>query len=214
MPTRSPRKGHGGRVIGLNIIILEPPPPAPAAHKGGAALPPEAAVDGTAALGKSARGIVPTAKDAVTNSRLRGTLQVRAPGQRLIGRRLQPRRHGLIHGGRAKPPGQTPARVLATLPRNQAPHPHGAARRRHGLGPALNPHRLMPGGGLGFLLSHMLVPFRRARAPLQAFLFRDYNGSPKAGQRRGRGGERPGRSPAVAAPQTTRSWFTTRRPSS
>ena len=162
-------------------------------------------MDGTAALGKSARGIVPIAKDVATNSRLRGTLQVRAPGQRLIGRRLHPRRHGLIRGGGR-------AGVLATLPRNQAPHPRGAARRRHGLGPALNPHQLTVGGGRGFLHFHRLALSRRARTPLQATLFSSYKGSPWAGQRLGRGGERPGRSPVAAALRTTRPWSTTRRP--
>ena len=130
---------------------------------------------------------------------------VKALGERLSGRRLHPRRHGLTRGGGR-------ARALAILPQKQAPHPRGAARRRHGLGPALNPHQLMVGGGRGFRHFHRRALSRRARAPLPATLFSSSKGSPWAGQKLGCGGGRPGRCRVAAALRTTRSWSTTRRP--
>ena len=212
--TRFPREGRGGKATGRRIVRPTSPPLEPAAHKPRATPPPEAAADGTATPGQSARGIAPTAKDVAMSNGHRGNRQAQTPGQRLIGRRPALRRRGPTRGGSNGIPGPVTDTLLDVPPPSQAPHPHGATRRRHGPDPGLSLRRHTVDGGRGFLRSHMLGPLMQAQARLQASSFKDYNGSPMAGQRRGRGGVPPGQSPAVAVPRTTQSWSTMRHPSS
>ena len=220
---RSPKKGHGGRGTGLHTITLAPPPPEPAAHtrrrhtsrrrEGGTALPPGIAAHGTVAPGRIARGIGPLTKGVATSNRLRGARPTTGPGPRPGGTRQHPRSRGLMRrGGHARPTGRTTSLALASLSRIQGPHPHGAARRLGGLGPAPNPHQLTVGGDRRFLRFHGLVLSRRARTSPPATPFSSCNGYRWAGHRPGRGGDRAGRSQVAASPQITRSWFTTRRP--
>ena len=228
---RPPRAGHGGRGTSLRVTTRVSLAPEPAAHtrrghtrrceESGAAPLQEPAAHTMGAPGTIARGTAPTTSGAVKSSRIRGALQAPGPGQDQTGA-LPGVRYALIievhrrhsptrGGGRAMPPGRTMVQEWATRPRNQEPRPHGAARRKGGLGHAPKPHQPMVDMDPAFLPSHDLVPFKRVQAQLRAISFSNYRRSLGAGRRPGHGGDGPDLSQEADFPRTTQSWFTRRR---